>query len=227
MIKGKLKEELNEFESEIETLLGNHIDRFGYIYDFDLLHETFSRAAKYLILDSQQFKNELINEDPKNIPSLIQSYESVLNPLISTLYKSYFITVHSELEMMFAALNNIIKKYYDISNFPKNANPSFRTFKDEENNLPFIKNTLSEHDILVIYNYIRNGMTHSKNDKTCPLYFELEKHIKTGKINFLEIIDNDNGFNYLITEIDFITNYIEEIISFFQDFIDNSIKYRK
>lgn len=227
MIKGKIKDELNEFETEIQTLLGNHEERFGYIYYFDLLQETFIRAAKHSINDSRKFKNELINEDPENIPSLMQSYESVLNPLISTLYKSYFITVHSELEMMLTELNDIVKKYYDNSNFPKKANPSFRIFKDEENKSPFIKNTLLEHDVLVTYNYIRNGMTHSKNDKTCSLYVELEKHIKSGKINFLEIIDNDKGFNYLITEIDFIINYTEEIISFFQDLIDNSIKYRK
>ena len=35
------------------------------------------------------------------------------------------------------------------------------------------------------------------------------------------------GFNYLITEINFIINYVKEIISFFQDLMDNSLKYRK
>ena len=36
MIKGKIKEELIEFESEIQALLGNYIDGYGYIYYFAL-----------------------------------------------------------------------------------------------------------------------------------------------------------------------------------------------
>lgn len=227
MIKGKQKEKLNDFELEIELLLGNHHEKTGYIYYFELLHETFTRAAKHLILDSQQFKKELLDEDTENIQSLIQSNESIFNPLIQSFYNSYFITVHSELEIMLTKLKDIVLKYYDNQNFPKKANPSFRTFKDEENKLTFIKNALSEHDILVTYNYIRNGITHAKNVKTCSLYIDLEKHIKSGKINFIKIMDNNNGFNYLITEIDFIVNYREEIISFFLDLINNSIKYRK
>ena len=216
MIKGKLKEELNEFELEIQMLLGSHHEKTGYIYYFELLHETFTRAAKYLILDSQQFKKDLLSEDIENSQSLILSNESVYNPLIQSLYNSYFITVHSELEIMLTKLKDIVLKYYDNPNFPKKANPSFRTFKDEENKLIFIKNAISEHDILVTYNYIRNGITHAKNDKSCSLYIDLEKHIKSGKINFIKIMDNNNGFNYLITEIDFIVNYREELISFFE-----------
>ena len=41
------------------------------------------------------------------------------------------------------------------------------------------------------------------------------------------IILIEKGFNYLITEIDFIINYSQEVMSFFQDLINNSIKYRK
>ena len=226
MIKGKIKEELIEFESEIQALLGNYIDGYGYIYYFALLKETYSRAAKHLINDSQKFKNELINEDLENIPSLIKFYESVSNPLIQTLYNSYFITVHSELESMLLKVKNIVQKHYSNFTFPKKTNDGFKTFNDKSETLVFIKDALTKHEILIIYNYIRNGITHPKNDKTCKLYFELENHINSGKINFLEIINNDYGFNFKITDINFIYNYTEEIISFFQGLIDNSIKYR-
>ena len=90
------------------------------------------------------------------------------------------------------------------------------------------------------YNFVRNGIVHPVNDKNKPGFEELEKYISEGKIMHLDIIDyelkrfddenkiiTEIGFNYLITEINFIINYVKEIISFFQDLIDNSLKYRK
>jgi hypothetical protein len=243
MIKGKKKEELNQFELEIELLLGSHHGQSGLICYFELLHETFTRAAKHLISDSKKFKNELINEDPENIASLIQSAESVLNPLISILYKSYFITVHSELEIMLTKVSDIVKRNYGSSSFPKKTSEmsDFVNNKKQKITEPFIKDTIQQHKILISYNFVRNGIIHPINDKNKPGFEELEKCIDEGKITHLHIADyelkefndeeniiiNEIGFNYLITEIDFIVKYTEGIISFFQDLIENSIKHRK
>jgi hypothetical protein len=119
MVKGKLKEKLNEFELDIQMLLGSLHERTGYIYYFELLHETFTRAAKHLILDSQQFKKDLLSEDIENSQSLIQSNESVSHPLIQTLYNSCFITVHSELEIMLSKVNDILDDHFSNTTFPK------------------------------------------------------------------------------------------------------------
>lgn len=227
MIKGKIKEELNEFELEIQMLLGSLHERTGYIYYFELLHETFTRATNHLILDSKQFKKDLLSEDRENSQSLIQSNESVSNPFIDTLYNSYFITVHSELESMLLKVKDIVQKHYNNLTFPKKTNNGFKTFNDESKTLVFIKDALTKHEILTIYNYIRNGITHSKNNKNCPLFIELEDHVNSGKINFLDIIENEKVTDFIIKDIDFIVNYSQEIISFFQDLINNSIKYRK
>ncbi|RAR71496.1 hypothetical protein [Flavobacterium aciduliphilum] len=242
MIKGKLKEELNEFELEIQMLLGSHHERTGYIYYFELLHETFTRAVKHLISDSQQFKKDLLSEDKENSQSLIQSNESVSNPLIQTLYNSYFITVHSELEIMLTKVNEIVKRIYD-SSFPKKTIEMLDVVNNKKQKItePFIKDTIKRYTILISYNFVRNGIIHPVNDKNKPGFEELEKCIDEGKIINLDIIDyefkefddEENiiiaeiGFNYLITEIDFIVKYTEEIISFFQDLISNSKKYRK
>lgn len=242
MIQGKLKEELNEFELEIQMLLGSLDERTGYIYYFELLHETFTRSAKHLILDSQQFKKDLLSEDRENSQSLIQSNESVSNPLIQTLYNSYFITVHSELEIMLTKVNEIVKRIYD-SSFPKKTIEMLDVVNNKKQKItePFIKDTIKRHTILISYNFVRNGIINPVNDKNKPGFEELEKCIDEGKIINLDIIDyefkefddEENiiiaeiGFNYLITEIDFIVKYTEEIISFFQDLIENSLKYRK
>lgn len=228
MIKGKLKEELNEFELEIQMLLGSHHEKTGYIYYFELLHETFTRSAKHLIFDSQQFKKDLLSEDRENSQSLIQSNESVSTPLIQTLYNSYFITVHSELEIILIKLKEIVYKHYKNSTFPKKTNKgSFDSFNDSTNTLPFIQDSLIKYEILIIYSYVRNGLIHPKNCKESLEFIELVKNIKNGKISHLEIVDNENGFHFLIKEIDFIVKYSEGIISFLQDLIDFSIKYRK
>lgn len=229
MIKGRPKENLNEFELEIQMLLGSHLESTGYIYYFELLHETFTRAAKHLILDSLHFKEDLLSEDRENSQSLIQSNESVSNPLIQTLYNSYFITVHSELEMMLTEVNDIFKRHYVDSYFPKRTINMLDILKNKEQIKiePFIKETIQHHQILVSYNFIRNGIIHPENDKNKPGFEELENYINEGKITYLDIIDKDKGFYFQITELDFIINYTEEIISFFQGLIDNSIKYRK
>ena len=227
MIKGKQRNKLNNFELEIELLLGNHHEKTGYIYYFELLHETFTRATKHLISDSQQFKTDLIGENKENCQSLIQSNESVSNPLIQTLYNSYFITVHSELEIMLIKLNEIVFKHCKNSTFPKKTNKvSFDSFNDSTNTLPFIQESLRKYEILIIYSYVRNGLIHPKNCKGSLEFLELEQNIKEGKISHLEIVDNENRFNFLIKDIDFIVKYSEEIISFLQYLIDNSFKYR-
>jgi hypothetical protein len=242
MIKGKQKEKLNDFELEIELLLGNHHEKTGYIYYFELLHETFTRAAKHLILDSQQFKKDLLSEDRENSQSLIQLNESVSNPLIETLFNSYFITVHSELEIMLTKVNDIVKRLYDTY-FPKRTSGmlDILNYKEKKTIEPFIINTILQHQILISYNFVRNGIIHPVNDKNKPGFEELEKCIDEGKIMHLDIIDYElkefdveeniivieKGFNFLITEIDFIINYSQEVISFFQDLINNSKKYRK
>lgn len=228
MIQGKLKEELNEFELEIQMLLGSLHERTGYIYYFELLHETFTRSAKHLILDSQQFKKDLLSEDRENSQSLIQSNESVSNPLIQTLYNSYFITVHSELEIMLSKVNDIMDDHFNNSTFPKKTNRGcFSSFIDESKTLSFITETLLQYNILIIYSYIRNALIHPKNFKGSPEFIELEQYIIEKKIINIEIIEFESRFNFQITEIDFIINYSQVVISFLQDLINNSIKYRK
>ncbi|MFA5296819.1 MAG: hypothetical protein WC389_01270 [Lutibacter sp.] len=230
MIKGKVKENLNEFEFEIELLLGSLHERTGYIYYFDLLQETFLRASKHLIIDSQQFKKELEEECPENKQSLIKSNEGVVNPLIETLYKSYFITLCSELEIILTKVNEIIERYYNENSFfPLKAREGdFKSLLDgKKTTKAFIIETLKQHKILTTYNYIRNGLIHSKNCKESPEFIKLKTYITNGKINNLKIIDNEKGFRFLITDIDFIINYSKVIILFFQNLINNSVKNRK
>ena len=131
MITGKTEVKLNEFELEIDSILGNQIDRIGATYYFDLLHETFKRAVNHLALDSQCFHKELQNEDFDVKQSIIQSQESIAYPMLQTLYNSYFITVHSELESMWSEATQIFKKYYQDYFFPDKLNSQY--FKSSSN----------------------------------------------------------------------------------------------
>ena len=142
---------------------------------------------------------------------------------------------------MLTRVNDIVKRIYDCS-FPKRTIEMLDVVNNKNKKItePFLKDTIQQHKILISYNFVRNGIVHPVNDKNKPGFEELEKYISEGKIMHLDIIDyelkrfddenkiiTEIGFNYLITEINFIINYVKEIISFFQDLIDNSLKYRK
>lgn len=159
MIKGKRKKQLNDFESDIDELIGDHT--FGTTHYFDLLHETFLRSQRHLELDSEHFHKDLINEDQEVIASLLASQSGTAYPLLETLYSSYFITLHSELDII---CQEILRLY----NLPKNQHElkltspkffakieDFNSSKTLESN-QFIDRVIQNHSILQTYNYIRD-----------------------------------------------------------------------
>lgn len=221
MITGKTKVKLNEFELEIDSMIGNHIDRTGATYYFDLLHETFVRAMNHLALDSQYLHKELLDEDFDVKQSIIQSQESTANPMIQTLYNSYFITIHSELESMWRETTQIYKKYYPEHSFPHKLNSQyFNSFsKNKAKRISFIDEVVRRHQILFTYNYLRNGVVHAKKSKECLEFKTLEDYIKKNIITDIEIENVENGFIFSIKNVDFVKKYSEEVLSLFHELI--------
>lgn len=229
MIIGKTKVKLDEFESEIDLLLGNHIDRIGATYYFDLLYETFVRAVNHLALDSQCLHKEVQNEDFDVKQSIIHSQESIAYPMLQTLYNSYFITIHSELESMWREATQIYKKYYPRYSFPEKLNSQyFNSFsKDKKKIISSLDEVVLRHQILFTYNYIRNGIVHAKKSKVCDEFMILEDYINNNIITDIEIVDIENGFIFSIKNVDFVKKYGDEVLSFFQAIIDNSVEIRR
>lgn len=229
MIIGKTKVKLDEFELEIDLLLGNHIDRVGATYYFDLLYGTFVRAVNHLNLDSQSFHKELKDEDFNAKQSIIYSKESIAYPMLQTLYNSYLITINSELESMWSETTQIYKRYYQDYFFPDKLNSQYfkTSFKNKNKRNSFIDEVVRRHEILFTYNYIRNGVVHAKKSKECAEFKTLEDYIKNNKITNIEIEDVENGFIFSIKDIDFVKKYGNEVLSFFQAIIDNSVEIRR
>ena len=228
MITGKRKVKLDEFELEIDSLLGNHFDRIGTTYYFDLLNETFERALNHLLLDAQCFHKELQGEEFDVKQSIIQSQESVAYPLVQTLYNSYFITIHSELESMWREVTQIYRKYYPEYTFPDKLTSQYISSisKDKNKIISFIDEVVLRHKILFTYNYIRNGVVHSKKSKLCDEFKILEEYIKNNVITDIKIEDTENGFIFSIKNLDFSKKYGNEVLSFFRAIIDNSVKIK-
>lgn len=224
MIAGKVKKQLNEFELELDTLVGNHIDNYGATHYFDLLHETFLRATKHLQLDSKIFHYDLQKEDPEINRSIIQSQESIAYPLLSMLYNSYFITVHSELESMWKEATQIFNKYHPDYSFPEKLNSqyflSFSNKKKKKKKFSFIDEVVLRHQILFTYNYIRNGIIHAKKSKECDEFKTLKEKIESHVITDIEILDVENGFIFSIKKLDFVKKYEEEVLSLFHELIE-------
>jgi hypothetical protein len=187
------------------------------------------RAVKHLALDSQCFHKELQDEDYDVKQSIIQSQESIAYPMLQTLYNSYFITIHSELEIMWSEATQIYKKYHPEYSFPKNLTSRYfnSSSTDMKKKNSFIDEVVRRHQILFTYNYIRNGVVHAKKSKECCEFNILEDYIKNNKITDIEIEDVENGFIFSIKNVDFVKKYGNEVLSFFKAIIDNSVELRR
>lgn len=227
MIKGNKKPAFNEFESEMDVFLGDHSDKLGITHYFEILRDTFSRAAKALELEAKSLHESIKGEDSEIQHSILQSQESTAYPFLQTLYNSYFITLHSELESIW---DQTIKEFNtrnqpEIKKLKLNSN-YFNTTNANENSR-FIDEAVGKHSILFTYNYIRNGLVHPKNDNACQDYLKLTQFISQGKIIDIEIVDSDKGFNFLIKNLAFGEKYASEILSFIKSIIEESVKQRQ
>lgn len=237
MIKGEKKKQLNDIELDINEIIGDHT--FGTKHYFDLLYDTFLRSKRHLELDSEHSLNDLMNEDDEVKASILTSYAGTAYPILETLYSSYFITLHSEFDL-------ICQEIFRLYNLPENQhNPkltshkffasiaNFNSSKMFERN-QFIFKAIQNHSILQTYNYIRNGIIHAKNNKTSPDFLNLEKCLANGNIVALEIVDkfNDheiipnqnehikNEFVFSIKSLEFGSNYAIEILNFLHDLVE-------
>ena len=221
MISGEKKIELNDFELELEALLGDASTGPGITYHFYTIYDTFLRAEKALKAESQNFLEELQTEEPDIQWSMFNSLNHIAYPSIQTLYDSFFIVIHSELERIWKEIIQLYNKYHQPQlNKDEKLNHNF-SFKLE----CFINEVVKKYEILFTYNYIRNGIVHAKNAKEGPFY-ACEEYVRNNHISNIEIIDEDEEFKFLIEDLSFGKKYADLILEFIQAIIDKSVQKR-
>lgn len=215
MIRGKTRQE-SEFALALGQLMGDPAEGFGVSYYFESLRHTFWRSCHCLKEEANIFNKELHAEDPETKASLLKSNKNTAYPLLETLYESYFIVLHSELERIWREITEEYNSWYKPVSFQK-LNSGYpktpRCFLDE---------AVLEHRIILTYNYIRNGVVHSKHFKSSEEYKNVECGISNGHFLDLKIVDTDKGPKFSIESLRFGDKYMQTILSFLEYIVSKS-----
>lgn len=215
MIKGNTKPVLNEFANAIEEMIGDHLDG-GYVNYFDSLYDTFSRAEKYLKEEAKTFKEELKKEDPDTAFSMLRSSESIAYPHLERLYESYFITLHSELEIIWC---DKIQGLYSV-HFPGTPIDFQKLSYNYQYLIQprcFIDTVVANHQILLAYNFIRNGLVHYKGEG--PNLNKVQQKIKDGEIKDVETKNENGKVKFAIKNLQFGKVYSQEILALLNELV--------
>src|SRR5437879_2852608 len=98
MVKGKLREDYNDFEEEMFYIAGYIGDKTGLDFFFEHVYQTFEIAKKSLLEHSTEYKQSFDRENYDTRQSIYfhdPQHEINSNPLLTTLYNSHFVTLHS------------------------------------------------------------------------------------------------------------------------------------
>lgn len=217
MIRGKLRKQ-NEFALAVDELIGDPADGFGVSYYFESLKHTFLRSCRCLKEEAEIFNKELQSEDTETKVSILKSNENTAYPLLETLYQSYFIVIHSELERIWLDITQEYNRRFKSLSFGKLASgypKKPRCFIDE---------AVLEHRVILTYNYLRNCNVHVKNpnSKSSEQFKDVECGIRDGQFLDLKIIDTDKGFTFSIGSLQFGDQYAQLILNLMKNIVSKS-----
>lgn len=223
MITVKKRKDYNEFEREVLFLRGDVENRTGLNFFFEHVYHTFEIAKKEIEKHSNEYNTWFENQDFETRQSiyLYDAGHSInSNPLTDTLYKSHFITIHSEFENAWKEIIAIHNKYF----FPREAvslNDKILTAQIFNPNC-LLDKVVMNNKILISYNYLRNKIVHQKAVIASQEYKTLMSCINNGYINYLNVkIYNGKAF-FLIEDIQFIRDYHHRILQFISEIADAS-----
>jgi|GEM_PF-2707493 len=183
MIKGTPKKNYNEFEEELNQLIGSFQEANGLEFYLNQLHDAFLKSEVALTKYSDEYLTEFNKEDFEVKQSIVlndpeHSLKSI--PLVDELRKSYFITVHSEFEKIWKEIITIYNNYFTpraiISlSYNFETHPSFNTSI-------LLDKIVLKYKVLFSYNYIRNKIVHQKAVLTAPEYQLMLADVDVNKI---------------------------------------------
>lgn len=146
------------------------------------------------------------------------NHDVKLNPPLQVLWTSYFITVHSEFEdawnityQGYNSFHSATEKYGKISHnyFNSKAAISYTHLDQVVNN----------HRILFCYNFIRNKIVHGSANISSSEYLDTKQAIDNGRIRHVKIETDGTTAKFVITGIEFITEYVKTVLNFFEDIL--------
>jgi len=228
LIKGTPKKNYNDFEEELNQLNGSYQESYGLAFYFQQLHDTFSKSETAILKYADEYLKEFNKEDDEVKESIVSNdpdHQIKSTPLVDTLRKSYFITVHSEFESIWKEIISIYNTHFP----PRDTISLSETFliHSSFNASRLLDKVVLKHKVLISYNYIRNKIVHQKAVTTSPEYQTMFAHVQAGKINHLKIDLDGINVRFSIEDIRFVTDYTNYIIGFITDIVETSFTDRQ
>jgi len=226
MITGVPRKSYNDFEEELNSLVGQYGEIFGLTHYFEKVYQTFLEAEKYLLKKGNEYLADFEKEDYeiKVGMSRDSSHDTEAYPSVDLLRQSYFVTIHSEFEEIWKQIKEIYNQFHTPTtigslNFNYLLNPHF-----DLNNL--LDKIVSTNQILLSYNYIRNKVVHNNISPSCQYYLRTENYILNGDIKNISI-KQDNGKPYFVIEnMSFGYTYSNKVLGFIENIINTSYAQR-
>ncbi len=223
MITGKIKPNYNNFEINIIDIIGEE-NSSGMKLFFGSCLSTFSKCIKNIINEKSIFLQSIKNEQDDIKESMLKSYINVVNPNIQIFYSSLFIATHSQLEATWKVILELYNKDLLTKIKRKNLNNRYFTADNSQDCTKiFLDFAVEEFNILFLYNFIRNGLVHSKNETNDPSYATFKKDFHKYDIKNIKIIENDGIYSFEILNMHFCSEYMKIILKFLQRIIVLSV----
>lgn len=230
MIKGTPKKSYNAFEEELNQLIGSYYESYGLEYYYHQLHDTFSKSEAAIVKYADDYLNKFNKEDDE-VKDSIERYdpEHLLKstPLVDTLRKSYFITAHSEFESIWKEVITIYNTHFTSSQKPIISLNDKYLIHSSFCATNLLDKVVSNHQVLISYNYIRNKIVHQKAVTTSPEYQTMLTQIQSGKIRHLRTEVDGTNAQFFIEDIQFVNDYTGYIIGFLTDIVETSYNDRQ
>jgi hypothetical protein len=228
LIKGTPSKSYNGFEEELNQLIGIYQESYGLEFYFRQLHHTFLKSETAVVKYANEYLTEFNKEDHEVKESIVMHDPEHLlksTPLVDTLRKSYFTTVHSEFESVWKDIITIYNNHFETREIISLSDkflihPSFSASR-------LLDKVVLNHKILLSYNYIRNKIVHQKAVTTSAEYQTMFTYVQAGKINHLKIDLDGINVRFAIENINFIKDYANCIIDFIREIVETSFTDRQ
>lgn len=222
MIKGKSRRNYNDFEEDLDQIVGNYREAYGLTSYFESTYLTFLKAETLLLDNASKYLKQFKKEDKEtrysmrnDLPHNVKAY-----PSVHLLRQSFFITIHSELEETWKHINILSDKAHITTKTQSlNFNYSFH------NNI--LDETVRNWQILFSYNYIRNKLIHKYIGITSSHFILVKKQIDADNIKDIDIEYDKKKAYFIINTMEFGYTYAKIVLNFLEEIINNSYNERQ
>jgi hypothetical protein len=199
----------------------NEASIHSLIQDWDIhfiptFSDIFLRSEGFLKSASAELLSKIEEEDSETRESMFSNpwLEPQINPDISLLRHSHFITIHSEFEQRWDILRPLL--YKNLGKAPEKYSISNQINRDKPD---VIVDTIFKWQVLFSYNFLRNKILHGKASPSKQLE-ELKRCVEAGEIKGLTVFDEYDGAYFHIGD-EFITGYENATVGFLKEVFES------